>query len=101
MDISAFMGGHFAPAHAPMQVQFALSFKEDYVKGSRMLVDDHNTSDGTEHEQAFDKGARVMDKEGIMWWVFYTKRGRVRVVSDDNELSEKTFPKSRLTEVDE
>ena len=90
-------GEYFGPVHSPIQVQLALSEKEDYVKGERKLIDDENANDGHEHEQAFDKGERVRDEKGNTWWVFYTKRGRVYVVSDDNALTKRSFPKSKLT----
>ncbi len=93
---------NFGPVHAPLQIQVTLSEKQDYTKGMRCLVEDvtDDEGDGREHEQAFDKGERVRCKEGRTWWVFYTKRGRVRVISDDEEGEQKWIYKKHLTEVD-
>ena len=89
--------------HAPLQIQVTLSEKQDYVKGMKCLVKEltGEEGDGKKHEQAFDKGARVMCPEEKIWWVFYTKKGRVRVISDDEKGEQKWIWKKYLTEVDE
>ena len=95
-------GMNYAPTHAPLQVQLTLSDKQDFTKGMKCLVEDvtDDEGDGNEYIQAFDKGERVRCKEGRTWWVFYTKRGRVRVISDDEEGEQKWIYKKHLTEVD-